>query len=62
MQVQRLMIQSIGIFGSQQRATRWFREPSIGLESRLPVDLIWTGEGIREVRTLLDRIEHGVYT
>lgn len=60
--VKRLMDQATGVFGSRPDAARWFREPAIGLESRRPIDLLWTEDGIRLVETLLKRLEHCVYT
>lgn len=58
----RLWSQATRVFGSRSAAARWFREPAIGLESRRPIDLIWTADGVRQVHTLLERIGHGVYT
>ena len=60
--VKRIMDQATEVFGSRLGAARWFRQPAIGLGSRRPIDLLWTEEGMRLVETLLERIEHCVYT
>lgn len=59
---QRLMRTATRVLGSRQGAATWFRMPEITLGWRRPIDLIWTPEGICTVETLLERIEHGVYT
>jgi len=61
-QVKSLMAQATRVFGSRREAALWFRKPAIGLGSRRPIDMIWTLDGMREIETLLDRIDSGVYT
>lgn len=41
-------------------AREWLRTPQIGLNNRVPLDLMSTEAGTREVEDLLGRIEHGV--
>jgi putative toxin-antitoxin system antitoxin component (TIGR02293 family) len=41
-------------------AREWLRRPQIGLGNRVPLDLLATEAGAREVEDLLGRIEHGV--
>jgi putative toxin-antitoxin system antitoxin component (TIGR02293 family) len=41
---------------------QWLATPQPGLRGRAPNDLIGSEFGAREVETLLNRIEHGVYT
>ena len=42
------------------RAMDWLRRPQVGLGGRIPLDMISTEAGAREVENLLGRIEHGV--
>ena len=48
------------VFGDKELAREWLRTPQIGLKSRIPLELINTEAGAREVEDLLGRIEHGV--
>lgn len=41
-------------------ARAWLRAPQVGVGSRVPLDLLKTEAGAREVEDLLGRIEHGV--
>ena len=50
------------VFGSQEAAERWLGRPAIGLNRRLPLDLMATPKGVELVEQHLGRIEHGVYT
>jgi putative toxin-antitoxin system antitoxin component (TIGR02293 family) len=48
------------VFGDEETAREWLRSPNIGLGNQVPLDLLSTGAGAREVEDLLGRIEHGV--
>jgi putative toxin-antitoxin system antitoxin component (TIGR02293 family) len=50
------------VFEDPERARRWLREPQRGLGNRVPLDLLRTEAGAREVEDLLGRIEYGVYS
>jgi hypothetical protein len=50
------------VFGSQAEAGQWLGRPAIGLDQRMPIDLLRTHPGARLVAEYLTRIEHGVYT
>lgn len=41
-------------------AREWLRSPQIGLDNRVPMDLMTSEAGSREVEALLMRIEYGV--
>jgi putative toxin-antitoxin system antitoxin component (TIGR02293 family) len=41
---------------------RWLITPAIGLDHRIPLDLLHTCPGTRMVQTLIDRIDYGVYS
>jgi putative toxin-antitoxin system antitoxin component (TIGR02293 family) len=56
----RVRARALAHFGAETED--WLSRPAIGLGQRRPVDLLRTAEGVREVETLLIRIEHGVHT
>lgn len=49
------------VFGTQEAAEHWLETPAIALEGAKPIDLLSTPPGSEMVRTLLTRIEFGVY-
>ncbi len=53
--------QAIGVLGSQEAAERWLGSAAIGLDRRRPIDLLKSTEGCELVKTLLTRMEYGVY-
>jgi putative toxin-antitoxin system antitoxin component (TIGR02293 family) len=48
------------VFGDEGAAREWLRSPQIGLGNSVPLDLLTTEAGAREVEDLLGRIEYGV--
>ena len=48
------------VLQSEQAARNWMRTPQIGLGNRVPLDLLRTEPGAREVEQLLGRMECGV--
>ena len=48
------------VLGNKEQAQKWLRNPQIGLGNRIPLDLLTTQAGAREVEDLLGRIEFGV--
>ena len=56
-----LLLQAIEVMGTQPDAEAWMRAPAIGLNQRIPINLIATDAGARIVRDHLTRIDHGVY-
>lgn len=48
------------VFENEDRARHWLREAQRGLSNRVPLDLLQTEAGAREVEDLLGRIEYGV--
>ena len=47
-------------FGTQDKAARWLRRPTVALAGEAPLSLLDTSEGSREVEALLGRIDHGL--
>lgn len=54
--------QAIDVLGSQEAAERWLASPAIGLDRRKPIDLLQSTEGTEMVKTLLTRMDYGVYS
>lgn len=49
------------VFGSDEDGTCWFDTPAIALNRMRPADFMGTEAGRELVRTLLGRIDYGVY-
>lgn len=56
----RIAAQAAGVLGSTERAARWLQKPNRALGGRVPLALLDTDAGTREVEEVLGRIEHGV--
>jgi putative toxin-antitoxin system antitoxin component (TIGR02293 family) len=55
--------QAIQLFeGDAGAAQRWMKEPAKALGGKTPFDHLDTGAGADEVRDLIGRIEHGVFS
>jgi putative toxin-antitoxin system antitoxin component (TIGR02293 family) len=48
------------VLEDEKEATKWIHSPQTGLGGKVPLDLLHTEAGAREVEDLLGRIEHGV--
>lgn len=51
---------AIEVLEDAEKAMRWMHREQIGLGGRVPLEMIETEAGEREVENLLGRIEHGV--
>ena len=49
-------------FGSSQKASQWLNRPNRALKGRTPLSLLSSQAGVKRVRTILGRIEYGVYS
>jgi putative toxin-antitoxin system antitoxin component (TIGR02293 family) len=56
-----ILARAAEVLGNREEAEQWLSRPAIGLDSRRPIDLMATPQGADIVKTLLDRMEHGVY-
>lgn len=54
--------QAADVLGSREMAERWLAAPATGLDQRRPIDLLQSSEGADMVRTLLTRMDYGVYS
>lgn len=56
----RIGAQAAEVLGSEEKAARWLRRPNRALENRVPLELLDSDIGARQVEDVLGRIEHGV--
>ena len=55
----RVGAQALATLGSEEKAVQWLRRPNRALGKRVPLDLIDSDIGTRQVEEVLGRIEHG---
>lgn len=58
----RIIARTEEVFGSQEKASLWLKEPNRALGLQTPLSLLDTDEGARRVEDVLIRIEHGVFS
>jgi putative toxin-antitoxin system antitoxin component (TIGR02293 family) len=58
--VMRVIASAEDTFGTEAKAARWLRRPTVALGGEAPITLLDTSEGAREVERLLSRIDHGL--
>lgn len=56
----RIAAQAADVLGSTEKAARWLQRPNRALGGRVPLGLLDTDAGTRELEEVLGRIEHGV--
>jgi putative toxin-antitoxin system antitoxin component (TIGR02293 family) len=56
----RVSAQAAATLGSEENALRWLRRPNRALGNQIPLNLIDTDIGARQVEEVLGRIEHGI--
>lgn len=56
----RIGAQAVEVLGSEEKAARWLRRPNRALENRVPLELLDSDIGAKQVEDVLGRIEHGV--
>jgi len=63
LRVARVFGSAVALFeGDRETARRWLSTPKRALGARVPLEMIKTEVGAREVEDLILRIEHGVFT
>lgn len=60
--IARLFDLAVNVFGSNDMARKWLKEPAWGLGDVAPIEFARTEIGAREVENLLGRIEQGIFT
>jgi putative toxin-antitoxin system antitoxin component (TIGR02293 family) len=58
--IARVAAQAFAVFGAEDKAATWLRRPNRALNGELPIDLLDTDVGARQIEDILGRIEHGV--
>jgi putative toxin-antitoxin system antitoxin component (TIGR02293 family) len=58
--VARVAAQAVAVFGAEDKATTWLQRPNRALNGELPIRLLDTDVGARQVEDILGRIEHGI--
>jgi len=58
----RIAAQATDVLGSPEKAATWLQRPNRALGGRVPLELLDTDPGSRQVEDVLGRIEHGVYS
>ncbi len=58
----RLTALAVNVLGTREKAARWLQKPNRALGNEIPLHLLDTDLGARQVETILGRIEHGVYS
>jgi putative toxin-antitoxin system antitoxin component (TIGR02293 family) len=62
MRVARVMAHAIDTLGTEEKASIWLQTPNRVLEGLTPFSLLDTDAGVREVDTILGRIDYGLYS
>lgn len=62
MRVARVFASAKETLGTAEKASRWLQKSNLALGGHVPLDLLDTDSGVREVETILNRIEYGLYS
>lgn len=60
--LERVLSHAILVLGASEKANRWLRKPNRALEGAVPVDLLISETGARQVEEILGRIEYGMFS
>jgi putative toxin-antitoxin system antitoxin component (TIGR02293 family) len=58
--IARVAAQAYGVFGEEAKAATWLARPNRALNGEVPIRLLDTDVGARQVEDILGRIEYGV--
>ena len=58
--IARVAAHAFAVFGVEDKAAMWLRRPNRALNGELPIDLLDTDVGARQIEDVLGRIAHGV--
>lgn len=58
---QDILAHAARVMGSEKATQRWLDDPLLSMNGQRPADLLKTEEGREQLRTILGRIEYGVY-
>lgn len=62
MRVARVFAMATDTLGTSEKASRWLQKSNRALDGNTPLELLDTDAGTQEVRTVLMRIEYGLYS
>ena len=62
MRVARVFALTKDTLGTSEKAARWLQKRNLALGGQVPFELLDTDSGAREVETILNRIEYGLYS
>lgn len=62
MRVARVFAMTKDTLGSSEKASRWLQKRNIALGGEVPLHLLDTDAGSKDVETILRRIEYGIYS
>lgn len=57
-----LIAKALKVFGERERMVRWLRKPNRALGGVVPLSLLDTDAGTRQVEAVLGRLEYGVFS
>ena len=57
-----IFFKTVSALENTEEARIWLKTPQFGLGNEIPIDLLKTEAGTREIESLLGRIEHSVYS
>lgn len=60
--IERMIDFTEDVFGDKSKAHLWLRKPNRAIENQIPLNLLQSEAGTRLVETLLERIQHGIYS
>ena len=58
--IARVAAYAVSVFADEDKATTWLQRPNRSLKGELPIRLLDTDVGARQVEDILGRIEHGI--
>lgn len=58
--IARVAAQAFALFNTEDKAATWLRRPNRALNGELPIHLLDTDIGARQIEDILGRIQHGV--
>lgn len=56
----RIGAQAAEVLGSEEKAAQWLRRPNRALANQVPLEVLDSDIGARQVEDILGRVEHGV--
>ena len=60
--LERVLKHAIRVLGESEKANRWLRKPNRALDGSIPIELLISETGARQVEEILGRIEHGMFS